>query len=34
MKPVDDAYFRDSGYGEILKRTDGDLYYPWLPRNR
>ena len=27
MKPVDDAYFRDSGYGEILKRKDGDLYY-------
>jgi hypothetical protein len=27
MKPVDDGYFRDSGYGEILKRKDGDLYY-------
>lgn len=28
MKPVDgDNYFRDSGYGEILKRKDGDLYY-------
>ncbi len=27
MKPVDDAYFRDSGYGDILKRKDGDLYY-------
>ncbi len=27
MKPVDNAYFRDSGYGEILKRKDGDLYY-------
>jgi len=27
MKPVDDAYFNDSGYGEILKRKNGDLYY-------
>ncbi len=27
MKPVDDVYSRDSGYGEILKRKDGDLYY-------
>ncbi len=28
MKPVDgDNYFVDSGYGEILKRKDGDLYY-------
>jgi len=27
MKTVDNAYFRDSGYGEILKRKDGDLYY-------
>ena len=27
MKPVDDSFFRDSGYGEILKRKDGDLYY-------
>ncbi len=27
MKPVDDVYLNDSGYGEILKRKNGDLYY-------